>query len=187
VRALIASAVAAIAVVSLATTAATTATAAAPSTHHRHSLAALRSATNKFHSIAVAEQRGYALLTDVKGIACIDMPSMPGMPGGGMGVHWANGKRVADPAIVLRHPEAMVYAPGPHGTLQLAAVEYVVVAKAWRATHRHRPKLFGHTFNFTGANNRFGLPPYYSLHVWVWKHNPAGMFRMWNPDVTCPS
>ena len=42
-------------------------------------------------------------------------------------------------------------------------------------------------FNFTAAGNRFGLPDFYSLHVWVWKHNPAGMFNMWNPNVHCNS
>ena len=50
-----------------------------------HKLAALRRATAVYHSIAAAEQHGYALLTDAQGIACIDMPGM-----GGMGVHWAN-------------------------------------------------------------------------------------------------
>jgi hypothetical protein len=39
----------------------------------------------------------------------------------------------------------------------------------------------------TKAPNRFGLPAFYSLHVWVWKHSPAGMFAMWNPTVHCPS
>ena len=37
------------------------------------------------------------------------------------------------------------------------------------------------------AGNRFGLPAFYSLHAWIWKHNPAGMFEMWNPNVTCPA
>lgn len=23
------------------------------------------------------------------------------------------------------------------------------------------------------------------LHVWVWKHNPNGMFEDWNPNVSC--
>ena len=150
-------------------------------------LAALRAATNQFHSVATAEQHGYALLTDANGIACIDMQSTPGMPGGGMGVHWANSTLVADPAIVATKPEALVYAPKPDGTLQLAAVEYVVLKTAWAATHKHPPKLFGTTFNFTAAPNRYGLPPFYSLHAWVWKHNPAGTFAMWNPRVTCPT
>ena len=45
--------------------------------------------------------------------------------------------------------------------------------------------LFGHEFNFTDAPNRYGLPPFYSLHAWVWKDNPAGTFEMWNPSVHC--
>jgi hypothetical protein len=81
----------------------------------------------------------------------------------------------------------MVYARQPNGTLRLAAVEYVVVKKAWDTGHANPPRLFGHRFNFTAAPNRFGLPPFYSLHVWVWKKNPAGTFAMWNPQVTCRS
>ena len=156
------------------------------SAHPHDHLAGLRAATDKFHSIAVAEQSGYGLLTDAQGIACIDMPSMPGMPGGGMGVHWAKSALVQDPAIVPNTPEALVYAPARNGTLTLAAVEYVVLKADWEKTHSRPPRLFGHTFNFTDEPNRFGLPPYYSLHVWVWKHNPAGTFEMWNPKVKCP-
>jgi hypothetical protein len=134
----------------------TVATAASPSPD---GLAGLRAATNKFHSIAVAE----------------------------MGVHWANNALVGDPAIVPNRPEAMVYAPDRHGTLTLAAVEYVVIKADWDKTNSQPPRLFGHTFNFTDQPNRYGLPPFYSLHVWVWKHNPAGKFEMWNPKVKCPS
>ena len=47
------------------------------------------------------------------------------------------------------------------------------------------PSLFRHEFNFTDAPNRYGLPPFYSLHAWVWKDNPAGTFEMWNPTVHC--
>ena len=160
----------------------TSGSAAVAATSDGPSLSALRAATAKFHSIATAEQSGYALLTDAAGIACIDMPGM-----GGMGVHWANGTLVGDPAIRPNHPEALVYAPGPDGTLTLAAVEYVVIKSAWDATHKVPPKLFGHVFNLTTSPNRYGLPDFYSLHVWVWKHNAAGTFSMWNPAVSCPS
>jgi hypothetical protein len=149
--------------------------------HSGHALGAVRGATARFHSIAVAEKSGYALLTDAQGIACIDMPGM-----GGMGVHWANGALVGDKKIDATHPEAMVYAPRKDGTLKLAAVEYVVLQADWDATHHQPPHLFGHTFDLTPAPNRFGLPAFYSLHAWAWKHNPAGRFSMWNPNVTCP-
>jgi hypothetical protein len=145
-------------------------------------LGAVRSATARFHSIAVAEQHGYALLTDARNIACIDMPGM-----GGMGVHWANSGLVADKHIQATHPEALVYAPDDDGTLVLAAVEYVVLKADWDSLHNRAPSLFGHTFDATPAPNRYGLPAFYSLHVWVWKRNPAGRFAMWNPRVICPA
>jgi hypothetical protein len=171
-----------LALASAAAAIALTTTASSGAVAHRHDdLGSLRQATARYHNIAVAEQSKYALLTDAAGIACIDMPGM-----GGMGVHWANSTLVGDPAIVPNRPEALVYAPDSDGTLRLAAVEYVVIKSAWDATHTSPPSLFGHTFMLTGEPNRFGLPAFYSLHVWVWKHNPAGTFEMWNPRVTCP-
>jgi hypothetical protein len=143
-------------------------------------VSALRFATAKFHNLQVAQNNGYAFFTDAKGIACIAMPGM-----GGMGVHFVNGSLVADPAERIRHPEAVVYRIDQTGMLRLAAVEYVVLKDAWDAKHKHAPRLFGHTFMLTGAGNRYGLPPFYSLHAWAWHHNPAGNFTMWNPTVHC--
>ena len=117
-----------------------------------------------------------------------------------MGVHYVKVDLVKDPAIDATHPEALVYAPDAHGRLHLAAVEYVVIKSDWEATQPQPPNmgyptavtlapptLFGHTFNFTDAPNRYGLPPFYSLHAWVWKHNPRGVLEMWNPNVHCPA
>lgn len=156
-------------------------TISAAQAHGPADLAAVRSATAKFHNLAVAEQHGYALLADASGIACIDMPGM-----GGMGVHWARPDLVADGRLDARRPEALVYAPDGAGTLVLAALEYVVLKADWDGAHRRPPSLFGHAFDVTTAPNRFGLPAYYSLHAWVWQHNPAGRFAMWNPRVSCP-
>ncbi len=154
------------------------------------SLPGLRHATTKFHSVTLAERHGYAKFSDVNGITCIADPGMPGMPGmgslGAMGVHYVNGALVNDPAINRLRPEAMVYRPDGQGNLHLAAVEYIVVKSAWDATHAHAPVLFGHTFMTTTAPNRFGLPTFYSLHVWAYDHNPSGTFAMWNPRVHCP-
>ena len=159
-----------------------TGTASVAQAHGRSDLGAVRSATARFHSIAVAEQHGYGLLTDADQIACIDMPGM-----GGMGVHWADPDLVADGQIRGTRPEALVYAPDDDGTLVLAAVEYVVLKADWDAAHGQPPRLFGHTFDVTATPNRYGLPAFYSLHAWVWKRNPAGRFAMWNPRVTCPA
>jgi len=167
----------------LALTAATGASAApqqAPS-KHASGIAAVREATQSYQNLQRAENAGYELFTDAKGIACIDMPGM-----GGMGVHFVKSALVGDPSESIRHPEALVYRIDKNGMLRLAAVEYVVLAEAWKAKHPHTaPKLFGHEFMFTKSGNRYGLPAYYSLHAWAWYDNPAGMFAPFNPRVTC--
>jgi hypothetical protein len=149
-------------------------------TDRHHGLGKVRHATARYHNVAVAEKAGYGRLVDVDGIACIDMPGM-----GAMGVHYVNGSLVTDPRIDALKPEAVVYEPDIAGRLHLVAVEYVVIQKAWNAHHRRPPALFGHRFDFTASPNRYGLPPFYSLHAWVWKHNPDGTFAMWNPRVSC--
>jgi hypothetical protein len=152
-----------------------------------------RSATAKYNSLTLAKKAGYSILADTAGITCIAEPQM-----GAMGVHYVKGDLVEDPAIDVAHPEALVYAPDRHGALHLAAVEYVVIKSDWDANHPQPPslgygvqgtpappRLFGQRFNLTDAPNRYGLPPFYSLHAWIWKENPAGTFAMWNPSVHC--
>jgi hypothetical protein len=162
----------------------------------QHESAALtapaRSATAKYQSVTVAKKAGYSILADTAGITCIAEPGM-----GAMGVHYVKGDLVKNPAIDATHPEALVYAPDAHGRLHLAAVEYVVIKSDWEASQAPPnmgyptavtpgpPMLFGHMFNFTDAPNRYGLPPFYSLHAWIWQNNPAGTFEMWNPSVHC--
>jgi hypothetical protein len=147
-----------------------------------HQVVAAKSATKGFTHPPAAKKAGYALLKDAKGIACIAMKGM-----GAMGVHYANGSLV-DGKIQVRHPEALVYRFTTNGHLKLSALEYVVTVEAWRAHHpTGRPELFGHRFNRTPAGNRFGLPAYFSLHAWLWYHNPAGKYQMWNPRVHCPA
>jgi hypothetical protein len=109
---------------------------------------------------------------------------MPGM--GAMGIHYVNGTLVGDDRVDPLTPEAVVYEPDGDGHPHLVALEYVVFKSAWDAHHKGKPKLFGQTFTLTPDGNRFGLPAFYSLHAWLYKHNPAGTFAMWNPRVTCP-
>lgn len=134
----------------------------------------------KYQSASAATRAGYSLLRDRDGIACIAMPGM-----GAMGVHFVRSSLVADPAISASKPEALVYEPVGDRKLKLAAVEYVVLQKAWDAGHASAPKLFGQEFALTPDGNRFGLPAFYSLHAWLWKPNTEGTFAMWNPSVTC--
>ena len=143
-------------------------------------LAAARAGTAAYHNINAALASGYGLSTDADGIACIDKPGA-----GAMGIHYVNGALVGDPAENAATPEALVYEPQPNGRLRLVAVEYVVLQSAWDAGHASPPSLFGQQFTLTPAGNRYGLPPFYELHAWLWKHNPRGMFDDWNSNVTC--
>ena len=143
-------------------------------------LGQVRNATAGYHNVDVAQRAGYGRFVDVDGVACIDLPGM-----GAMGVHYVNPSLVGDGKVDALTPEAVVYEPDGAGRLHLVAVEYVVIQQAWDAHHRLPPALFGHRFDFTASPNRYGLPPFYSLHAWVWKNNPAGTYAMWNPRVDC--
>jgi hypothetical protein len=158
------------------------ATGAAAANHDsgHESLEAVRDATNRYHILSVAEAHGYALLKDKNGIACIANPGI-----GAMGVHYVDGDLVSSGKVDARKPQAVVYEPAENGHLRLVAVEYVVFQQQWDATHHAPPMLFGQRFMLTPEGNRFGLPAFYSLHAWIWKHNPSGMFSMWNPRVSC--
>lgn len=151
-------------------------------------LTAARAATARFHSIHQAKAAGYAELDDAAGIACIDNPA------GGMGIHYANGALVGDPALDPTSPEVLVYQPMPDGSLKLVALEYVILESTWRASHPDPsdvPSLYGQDFERLPGpgeaqpQNRYGLPAFYELHLWLWKPNPAGMFDDWNPNVSC--
>jgi hypothetical protein len=141
----------------------------------------LRDATAKYQTLKTAKADGYGKFKDADGIACIENP-----PDGGMGVHFVNGDLVGDGEVLADSPEALVYQPTSDG-MRLVAVEYIVFRKAWRAEHpTGRPELYGQKFEAIGKDNRYGIPGFFELHVWAWKHNPSGLFNDWNPRVTCP-
>jgi hypothetical protein len=139
-------------------------------------------ATARFHDLGAAQAAGWTVLVkDKAGITCID-----NQPVGGMGVHYANGSLLGDGAVDPARPEALVYAPNADGKPKLAALEYIVFAGDWtHAGHAGAPQLFGQPFLFIPEGNRFGLPPFWALHVWIWHPNPAGLFEPWNPRVHC--
>jgi hypothetical protein len=160
-------------------------------------LADVRDATAAYHDLATAKAAGYTLeLPDTSGNTCIANLDDP--LAGAMGVHMVNvgllddpstATQVADTTLDPRRPEALVYERRNDGTLKLVAVEYVVFQAAWEAQHGvgSKPSLFGREFD-PNPGTRFGLPPFYALHAWVWKPNPTpltGIFAAWNPRVTC--
>ena len=142
----------------------------------------VRQVTDKYHSVAVAEGDGYHLL-----FGCVSHDDS-----GAMGLHYVNAnlvfkdpaKGIFDDQIDPYQPEIILYEPTPWGP-RLTGADYLVDAAAWDKTHKQAPELDGQIFHYFGAPNRFGLPPFYTLHVWAWKDSPTGTFVNWNKDVRC--
>ena len=135
---------------------------------------AVRSATSRFQDVGVATAEGYA-----PQFGCVSGSDL-----GAMGLHYVNGS-LLDDAIDVAHPEIVLYEPLPDGELQLTGADYLVFAKDWNKKHKDPPQLMGQLFHYFESPNRFGLPAFYTLHVWAWKDNPNGAFTNWNPTVSC--
>ena len=145
-------------------------------------LSTARAATAGFHQLAAADDAGYKILVrDLAGITCITSPGI-----GVMGIHYVNGSALGDAVVDPAKPEALVYQPLPNGKLRLVAVEYIVFQGAWlMAGNTAAPRLFDQPLKLIPMGNRYGLPPFYELHAWVWQNNPSGMFKDWNPNGSC--
>ena len=135
---------------------------------------AVRSATSRFQDVGVATAEGYALQ-----FGCVSGSDL-----GAMGLHYVNGS-LLDDVIDVAHPEIVLYEPLPDGQVQLTGADYLVFAKDWNKKHKDPPQLMGQLFHYFESPNRFGLPAFYTLHVWAWKDNPNGAFTNWNPTVSC--
>jgi hypothetical protein len=135
----------------------------------------VRDATARFHDVAVAEHEGYYLQ-----FGCVS-----GSDFGAMGMHFVNMPLVMDGELDATRPEIVIYEPQQDGSLQLIGADYLVLADAWNAKNATPPELMGQLFHLFEAPNRFGLPAFYTLHVWAWKHSPTGTFVNWHANVSC--
>jgi hypothetical protein len=127
----------------------------------------VKAANDRFADVAVAKKEGY-----------VQLPCASGVDGGSMGIHYVNLDLLGDPALDVAKPEAVLYEPQKDGTLKLMAVEYITEKGPTAA-------LGGQLFSYTTSPNRYGLPPFWEVHVWAWKANPMGVFSDMNPDATC--
>ena len=156
------------------------AAAAAPATAEQKTKAAalikaVREATELYQSSDFAESQGYSLQ-----FGCVS-----GSDFGAMGMHFVKFGLVDD-VLDLTQPEIILYEPLPNGKLRITGADYLIPAAAWDAKHPHDPpQLMGQLFHLFDSPNRFGLEPFYTLHVWAWKENPNGAFTNWNPNVSC--
>jgi hypothetical protein len=134
----------------------------------------------RYAPVSVAEGDGFQLL-----FGCVSDDDK-----GAMGLHYVKLDRympalgVFDAEIRADEPEILLYEPTPWGP-KLTGADYLVDAATWNQTHAHAPELNGQIFHFFDAPNRFGLPPFYTLHVWAWKDSPSGTFVNWHDNVSC--
>jgi hypothetical protein len=139
-------------------------------------LKVIRDSTERFKDVSVAEAEGYALM-----FGCVS-----GSDFGAMGLHYVNGDLVNKGVIDATLPQIIIYEPTPSGRLRLIGADYLVLADAWDKGHPGEPpQLMGQLFHLFESPNRFGLPAFYTLHVWAWKENPNGTFVNWHPNVSC--
>ena len=144
---------------------------------------AVRAATEKYKNVRSVEGPGdgYELR-----FGCVS-----GGDFGAMGMHFVNFKLV-DGEVDVTQPEIVLFEPTPNGGIRITGADFLVPVAAWDAAHavppaEHAPppELMGQLFHLFDSPNRFGLDPFYTLHVWAWKDNPNGTFGNWNPDVSC--
>jgi len=135
----------------------------------------VKDATERFQNVNEAESEGYALQ-----FGCVT-----GDNSGAMGLHYVNDYLVKKGVVDATRPQIVIYEPTSSGRLKLTGADYLVLADQWNTTHKGPPQLMGQLFHLFDAPNRFGLPAFYTLHVWAWKDNPNGAFVNWHPNVSC--
>ena len=135
-------------------------------------LNALRAVLAPFELVDVALDAGFERFGD-----CMSGPQ------GAQGIHFTHGERIGDTSLDVLRPEVLMYEPRPDGSLRLIGAEYLVFQQAWHdAGNGAPPSLLGREFTL---NTTLLDEPFYALHVWVWQHNPLGLFANWNPLASC--
>lgn len=151
----------------------------------RRELARAAAATARYHRDSVALMDGF--------VNTGECASVPGL--GGMGVHFLNPARTMDIAVDAGEPELLLYETTGNGNRRLVGVEYFVPVLSngtpWfgeappPVVDNAAPVLFGRSFDGPMPGHEPGMPWHYDLHVWIWKHNPSGLFAPFNPTVQC--
>jgi hypothetical protein len=165
------------------------------------SLAAVTAASAKFQDVNVAKAEGYTTDGKCMSAAMIGYPASAGA----MGLHYVRkdligispplpGKRVSGTNTHkdFLQPSMLVYEPQADGSLKLIAIENLVFDSAWRAAGHKQPPMF-HGVPYvllkddpaTKLDEAHNYESHYELHVWAFRPNHSGMFKEFNPQVTC--
>ena len=162
----------------------------------------VRAATERFKDVKVALAEGYVADPTNTCHTAGHMGQAPAL--GGMGIHYFRpdllgvkgppNPRVSGDGLHtdFRKPAILIYEPNAKGELELIAVENLVFEKAWRAAgHSAPPTYYGVAWDYmidnpaTPVDEAHDFEPHFDRHVWLYRANPSGMFKPFNPNVTC--
>ena len=124
----------------------------------------VRAATAKYQNINNAFADNY------KDIPIVVMPNM--------GYHFLKAELIS-PVFDMKKPAILVYNKKDNGNFELVAVEYAVPIDP--QSPNTPPEGFtgnDDVWDFNTLNSGW-----WTLHAWVWKNNPDGVFKMTNPLV----
>lgn len=159
------------------------------------SIEEIRAATEKYRDVEVALADGY--VRDPLDIC--ETPAQLGAPAdaGVMGVHYLHpdllqigpdGTRldVSGTHTDFLRPAVLVYEPQADGSLELVAVENLVLEEAWEAEGNRRPPTFaGEEYAYMPDDPGKVIRGHYDRHLWIFRENPNGIDAQYNPAATC--
>lgn len=123
--------------------------------------------TARFNSFDQAAKEGYA----------DPLPFNPSPYIPNMGFHYINVGKI-DGTFEMTEPEILLYVPNEDGELKLVGIEYAVPM----ALSPEAPEGFsGYEDEWEANPNVAGGS--WTLHVWLYKDNPNGIFAPHNPNV----
>jgi len=172
---------------------ASTAIADVPRTQPDQALQQVARQLDPFKNVSYALGQGY-----IPASACEAHPTL-----GAMGHHYVKPSLLGLTAPVggrvngtgtytgVNPPPILLYIPDGNGGLRLAGIELLVFAAAWDAANSHPPMYRGRPFNYMADNpatpqdEAHGFMPHYDLHIWLFDHNPSGLYAQWNPALSC--
>ena len=137
----------------------------------------VRRANDRFKDYRLAMTEGWVPAT----------PCVSGPDHGAMGVHFIKMSLIQNGVLDADQPEALIYEPEQGGGFRLVGAEFIVLVATWQSKNPGKgpPNLEGNRLNLVGSPNRYGLDPFYEIHVWAWQENPSGNLSDWNNHVTC--
>lgn len=128
-------------------------------------LAIVRAATAKYHNFDKAIEDGYT----------VEVPGYFSQ----MGYHYLNPDYLMDYTFDPEHPELLLYVPDKNGHMRLVGVEFAIPIDDMD-NPPPAPEGFTGDSDVWTINEEAHL---WTLHAWVWLHNPNGIFDHHNPRV----